>query len=271
MMALSALIIFISQGLFIGCAFRNGENRVVLPAHAHNDYFHERPLLDALECGFRSIEADVYSVGDSLFVAHDAPQVKPGRTLRKLYLDPLKKVIRQNNGSVYGDGSTLILFVDIKDDGLRTYKLLHAILTDYHDLLTQYEHDSVRQGAITVIVSGNRPKEYMQKQELRYAGYDGRTGDLDSGLPSSFMPVISDNWNNLFSWKGEGEMPVDEKERLKMIVDKTHENGSILRFWATPDKPGAEREAVWEVLSNAGVDLIGSDDLKGLQSWLLEQ
>lgn len=29
-------------------------------AHAHNDYEHARPLIDALERGFGSVEADVY-------------------------------------------------------------------------------------------------------------------------------------------------------------------------------------------------------------------
>ena len=38
-------------------------------AHAHNDYMHERPLFDALDNGFRSIEADVFAIGDSLHVA----------------------------------------------------------------------------------------------------------------------------------------------------------------------------------------------------------
>ena len=29
-------------------------------AHAHNDYYHKRPLLDALDQGFCSVEADVF-------------------------------------------------------------------------------------------------------------------------------------------------------------------------------------------------------------------
>ncbi|HEY3789313.1 MAG TPA: hypothetical protein VGL71_10685, partial [Urbifossiella sp.] len=29
-------------------------------AHAHNDYEHKRPLLDALEQGFCSVEADIW-------------------------------------------------------------------------------------------------------------------------------------------------------------------------------------------------------------------
>jgi hypothetical protein len=32
-------------------------------AHAHNDYHHPRPLLDALDAGFCSVEADVFVVG----------------------------------------------------------------------------------------------------------------------------------------------------------------------------------------------------------------
>ncbi|MEU9588105.1 hypothetical protein AB0D70_32420, partial [Streptomyces werraensis] len=31
-------------------------------AHAHNDYEHDRPLLDALDHGFTSVEADIYLV-----------------------------------------------------------------------------------------------------------------------------------------------------------------------------------------------------------------
>ena len=59
------------------------------PAHAHNDYLHERPLYEALENSFRSIEADVFSRGDSLYVAHNRSDIRPGKTLRALYLDPL--------------------------------------------------------------------------------------------------------------------------------------------------------------------------------------
>jgi len=45
----------------------------------------------------------------------------------------------------------------------------------------------------------------------------------------------------------------------------------LLRFWATPDKPGLERDAVWNELINAQVDLIGSDDLTGLQDKFLKE
>lgn len=250
------------------CNAQDKQKPLTIPAHAHNDYNHKRPLLDALDSKFISIEADVYSIGDSLFVAHDFNKIKPGRTLRSLYLNPLKNIIAKNKGSVYGDSEEIILLVDIKDDGLRTYKLLHKILEEYKELLTSYHSGTKTSGAVTVIVSGNRPKEYMQNQELRYAGYDGRIPDLDSGTASSLMPLVSDNWNKHFSWKGKGEMPAAEKDKLVLFAQKAHENGYLLRFWATPDRPGPERTAVWKELQNANVDLIGTDDLKGLESML---
>ena len=37
-------------------------------AHAHNDYYHKRPLLDALSHGFCSVEADVFLKNGRLLV-----------------------------------------------------------------------------------------------------------------------------------------------------------------------------------------------------------
>jgi hypothetical protein len=253
------------------CDAQDNKTNQSIPAHAHNDYNHRRPLLDALDCKFKSIEADVFSVGDSLFVAHDFDKIKPGRTLRELYLNPLKDIVAKNNGSVYGDSEELILLVDIKNDGLTTYKLLHQILEGYKEILTSYHSGTKKPGAVTVIVSGNRPKEYMLKQENRYAGYDGRIPDLESGMDASFMPLVSDNWNKYFKWKGKGEMPVAEKDKLHQFAKMARQNGYLLRFWANPDRPGPERIAVWNELKNAHVNLIGTDDLKGLQSMFLKQ
>ena len=54
-------------------------------AHAHNDYEHDRPLLDALDHGFTSIEADVFLVEGQLLVAHNfadaKTKIEPARTL----------------------------------------------------------------------------------------------------------------------------------------------------------------------------------------------
>src|SRR5689334_899956 len=72
--------------------------------HAHNDYEHPHPLFDALDHGFCSVEADIYLVERQLLVAHNRSEVKPGRTLQTLYLDPLRERVRRNGRHVYPNG-----------------------------------------------------------------------------------------------------------------------------------------------------------------------
>src|SRR5437868_5553114 len=69
--------------------------------HAHNDYEHNRPLFDALDCGFCSVEADIWLVKGELLVGHTPLALKKDRTLEKLYLDPLRTRAKANGGKVY--------------------------------------------------------------------------------------------------------------------------------------------------------------------------
>lgn len=240
-------------------------------AHAHNDYEHERPLLDALDHGFTSVEADIYLVGDQLLVGHDPQDLRPDRTLQSLYLDPLAERVRANHGHVYpGSGQQLQLLIDIKNTGTASYTVLDRVLRDYRSMLTRYTDGHVKRGAVTAVISGDRPRELMESQSVRYAFYDGRLSDLGGDAPVSFIPLISDNWTRVFTWQGEGEMPTAEREKLRQIMRTAHRNGQRVRFWATPDTPGPQREAIWRELLAADVDHINTDDLAGLERFLRE-
>ncbi|GHH73146.1 phosphatidylinositol-specific phospholipase C/glycerophosphodiester phosphodiesterase family protein [Promicromonospora soli] len=238
-------------------------------AHAHNDYEHERPLYDALAHGFTSVEADVWLVNGELLVAHDLADVDPSRTLESLYLDPLHDLVGSGGRSVYpGWDGSLQLLIDIKSAGEPTYAAVHEALADHRAILERSVHGRVRPGPVTAVISGNRPLETMRSQAVRYAFYDGRSGDLGSGLPAGLMPLVSDNWTKLFTWQGVGAMPDAERERLHQLVDQAHAAGYRVRFWATPDQAGAARDAVWAELADAGVDHINTDDLAGLDEFL---
>ncbi|MFO0999285.1 MAG: phosphatidylinositol-specific phospholipase C/glycerophosphodiester phosphodiesterase family protein [Planctomycetaceae bacterium] len=229
-------------------------------AHAHNDYQHDRPLLDAIDHGFASIEADVFPVEGQLLVAHTFLELSKDKTLEGLYLKPLREIAARNVGSVYGDGKPIILLVDIKTKGVETYGLLDSLLKSYDDIVSSYIDGEFREKAVTVIVSGDRPRAEIEKSNPRYAAIDGRLSDLEAGAPASLVPLISDNWGNHFKYRGNGEMPTDEREKLASIVNKCHKQGRRLRFWATP-----ESTMLWAELKNAGVDLIGTDDLEALR------
>lgn len=239
-------------------------------AHAHNDYEHDRPLLDALDHGFTSVEADVWLEDGELRVAHDQVATVPGVTLESLYLRPLAERVRQQRGSVYAgwDGS-LQLLIDIKSDGPSTYAAIDEALREYPQIMTRFSGDRIKERAVTAVISGNRPLADMQAQRTRFAGYDGRLSDLGGGLPASVMPLVSDNWTKHFTWLGVGPMPAAERAKLRSVVTEAHAAGYRVRFWATPDLPGPQRDALWRELVAAGVDHINTDDLPGLQSFLL--
>jgi hypothetical protein len=238
--------------------------------HAHNDYEHQRPLLDALDHGFTSVEADVWLVGGELLVAHDLAQVQPDRTLESLYLEPLARRITANDGAVYpGWRGTFQLLIDVKSEAETTYAEVDRVLRDHAGMMTTFlQNQRARRGPVTAVISGNRTLATMQQQDIRYAGYDGRLTDLGSGLSPAVMPLVSDNWTRHFTWQGDGRIPAEERRKLRRIVNEAHEAGYRVRFWATPDQPGPAREALWGELLDAGVDHINTDDLGGLQAFL---
>ena len=238
----------------------------LLRAHAHNDYEHQRPLLDALDHGFCGVEADIWLVEGKLLVAHDRAKTKPERTLESLYLEPLRQRIKVNGGRVYPNGPAFMLLIDIKSDAETTYAALREALRRYAVMLTEFRASETKTNAITVVISGNRPRETMKNEANRYAAYDGRLADLDSSEAAHFIPLISDNWRQHFNWLGTDPLPESEREKLRGIVSRGHAAGRKVRFWATPDKP-----EVWKELFDAGVDLINTNDLGGLQRFLLDQ
>lgn len=235
-------------------------------AHAHNDYLHPRPLLDALAKGFCSVEADIYLIDEQLLVAHDRDKARPDRTLQVLYLDPLKARITENAGRVYRDGPEFTLLIDIKSDAGLTYHVLQAVLARYSDMLSSVNDRHAQVGAVNVVISGNRPQATIAAQPMRFCGIDGRLSDLASDEPAHLMPMLSDNWALHFQWRGEGAMPDVEAKRLAEIVRQAHAKGRVVRFWATPESP-----ALWQTLADADVDLISTDHLDQLAKFFSSQ
>jgi hypothetical protein len=235
-------------------------------AHAHNDYEHKRPLLDALDNGFCSIEADVYLDGEALLVGHDRRDLRPERTLEKLYLAPLRQRARANGGRVYPGGPTVYLLIDVKTEARPTYAALDRLLSNYRDILSVTRDGKFEAKAVTAVISGNRAREAITAQQVRYAAIDGRPEDLDSDAPAHLVPWVSARWGAVFRWQGDGPMPDEERARLREFVRKAHRHGRLVRFWATP-----ERQAVWAKLLAADVDLINTDRLAELRRFLLDQ
>jgi len=261
-------LLFVLAALDMGLAAEpsRADVKPLKQAHAHNDYLHARPLLDALGHGFTSVEADVFLVDGKLLVAHTAKELSPLRTLEALYLDALRERIKANGGSVYPGGGPFHLLIDLKSAGEPTYKALAKVLAGYADMITTVRDGKVERKAVDISISGNRPIGLLSAETLRFAGVDGRWSDLDAEVPAHLMPLVSDNWTLLFKWRGKGPISDAERKKLNDAVAKAHAAGRRIRLWATPDNEG-----MWRELQAAGVDMINTDDLAGLEKFLRGQ
>lgn len=240
-------------------------------AHAHNDYEHTRPLRDALDNGFTSVEADVWLVDGKLLVGHELADLKPRRTLARLYLDPLVKRVKSRDGRVYRKlRAPFQLLIEEKSESHATYLAIDAELRKYRKILTRFRNGTIDRRAVTAVITGGADRATIESQSTRFAGYDGGLADLDSGVSPAEMPLVSADWMSVFTWYGYGPMPAEQRTELRDLADRAHLGGYRLRFWNTPDLAGSSRRAVWKELLAADVDLINSDDLVGLRRFLLK-
>lgn len=249
------------------CQSRVHQSTTALPrAHAHNDYYHDRPLLDALDHGFCSVEADVFLVDGKLLVGHYPWELKPERTLQALYLDPLLQRTKTNRGWVFQAEQTITLLVDIKAEGEATYLALRNLLKPYREMLSQVQEGTYHRRAVEIVLSGDRPLQMVADQAERYVFLDGRLKEMSGTSDPKLVPLISENWSNHFSWRGQRPILPDEQEKLRRLIRQVHGQGCRLRFWATPEVPD-----FWRVLAEEGVDLIGTDHLGKLQKFWRER
>jgi glycerophosphoryl diester phosphodiesterase len=221
------------------------------------------PLLAALELGLGSVEADVFLVDGELRVGHDRAQLRPGRTLASLYLAPLLARWRER-GRLLATGDPFVLLVDIKADPAAVWPVLRAELERHQAMLTHFESGAIRPGAVTVILSGARPRAQLAAETRRWCALDGRLADLDAEppVPRELMPWISDAWSRVSDWTGADTLLEHECRRIRELAARAHAQGRELRFWGAPDR----REA-WQALRELGVDRIGTDRPKAAAEW----
>lgn len=222
--------------------------------HGHNDYLQPVPLRRAIELGLGSVEADVFLVDGELRVGHESWQLRAGRTLRALYLEPLRELVDVQPQAFAGQGTPFVLLVDIKRDGEAVYAALRAELESFRPMLTQFVAGTVRRGPVTVILSGDRPRDMVAADRERLCALDGRLGDLDGDAPPDLVPWISDHWSKVSDWSGSDELLPEERARIAGLVSQAHSQGRELRFWGAPDRAEA-----WLALRALGVDRIGTD------------
>jgi len=240
--------------------------KTILPnAYAHNDFWHKRPLMDALQNGFRHIEVDIFLRGDQLIVAHAFTFLKKKRTLEELYLIPLLNYIKENE--IAGNGLNnypITLMIDFKTDANKTYLALAPILEKYKSILSGYENGRLTMRNATIVITGNKPYHLIRAKDNNFAFIDENLKHTGKDSTSNIYPIASCKYSRLVKWKGKGALPETQRKRLEYFVTEAHKNGRKVRLWASP-----ENKAVWHELLKCHVDLINTDRLIQLRNFLI--
>ena len=209
------------------------------------------------------MEADIFATNSLILVGHSARDLRPERNLTDLYLEPLAKHVRSNGGRVHRGGPEFLLLIDIKTEAEPTYQKLKPVLAPYRGMLTSFHGEQIHTNAIRIVLSGERPIATVSNEVDRLVAIDGRTSDLNSSASLSLIPLVSDNWTTLFSWRGTGPFPTSDKTRLQSLVANAHRQHRQLRLWAAPDLPES-----WRIQRELGVDFINTDKLATLAGQL---
>ena len=227
--------------------------------HSHNDYAQKRPFWGAYETGADSIEADVFWVDGDLLVAHSRKELKKENTLRRLYLEPLREVVRKNGGCAYANGKPLQLVIDLKDGK----PALDA-------LLTMIEQEGFREcfdigrnpSAVRLSVGGDisKIKDFLAYPDFVFFSVPS-SRKLDGGQYKR-VSWISDHARIYTTWRS-GAMTETDKDKIRDAARHAHAKGVPYRLWGFPDNKEA-----WELAQELGLDYLNTDHPAAAASFL---
>lgn len=236
--------------------------------HSHNDYWRKNPLIDALQLGFKSVEADIFLTNGELLVGHDAKELQPSKNIEAMYLKPLRQHINKRT-RLYAKPGSLWLYVDFKTEGHTTYAALKEILKQYQDILVTPH--SGQKGHVQVILTGNYPRETVMADPERMVYLDGSLDDLRNPQTAAIIPAVSANWRTYLKWTGAGPIPKAEANALRQWHAQAKQNNQKIRFWNMPETNQTQIEAIWQELLRYDTILIGTDHLDWLKQALTKK
>ena len=224
--------------------------------HAHNDYDHNIPFTQAYALQLGSIEADVFWVNDTLFVAHQLKELKRNVLFESSYLQKLEEGVKAHNGRAYAEkNSVLQLLVDIKTDSIQTLDAVIKSIRKFPAL--------VRNLSIRFVITGNQtPAEAFSKYPS-FILFDGKLNDASHLKQLKRIGLFSANFANYSKWKGTGDIPLNDLVLIKKDIALAHSLHKQIRFWGVPDN-----QHTWEIMMQLGVDFINTDHIAEVARFL---
>ena len=270
--------------------------------HSHNDYWRPYPLFSALAAGCSSVEADVWSRADDPFVGHVRKALSDSKTLRTLYVDPLRSILDSIN-SVGGnttfnssdgrpaDGvfrtdptQTLILLIDVKTNATETWPQVVQALQPLRErgYLSSMSDGKISLGPVTIVGSGN----IGSSPEVLGSGCAALTTFVDTFLDAPLEKLTdAKNFATLSCGESFLGLPLakyyvasapfrrtvglvnagfrsSQMETIRSSIQAAAAKNLTSRYWQLPAWPVSLRDKVWSVLTSEGIGLLNADDIE---------
>jgi glycerophosphoryl diester phosphodiesterase len=237
--------------LILCCRFSFSQTLI----HAHNDYEKPSPLFTALENKVFNVEADVYLENGVLLVAHEKKDLKPERTLKALYIDPIVKLFATHKGTISADKSYKVnLVVDIKEKGDQVIQELVKLLEPYRKYFDRKQNPN----AVQLVLSGDRTPVQKWTSYPSFIAFDGRPYEVYDKKTLQRVAFISDSYGKYINRQDLSNM-----DSVTNTVARVHALKKPIRFWGAPDN-----EEMWNKLIKLHVDIINTDKVADCRKFL---
>ena len=231
----------------------------VIAIHSHNDYSQKTPFYGAYNAHVASIEADVFLADGEIYVSHNRKDIKAERTLKAMYLNPIREKFNQNGGKVYPDGAPLTLLVDLKDNASTLDAILKLIVQEYMPCF-DYPYNS---GAVRLVITGDKVPPSAFDKYPAFVYFDGIVGQTYTEEQKARIGMVSQSLGTYSSWKATSPLNESDSLKLSTLVSDAHQEGLKIRIWGYPDN-----ERAWQTAINLGLDFINTDKPARVRSWL---
>ncbi|MGJ1269765.1 alkaline phosphatase [Sphingobacterium spiritivorum] len=231
-----------------------------IKGHSHNDYAQDIPYYKAYYAGMESIEADVFLRDGVLYVAHDKSEIKKDKTLESVYLSPIAKVMKENDGHVFKNRrKKLQLMIDIKEDHVAVLDALIRLLSSRPELADRSKNPD----AVKIVISGDRPAPSDFKKYPQWISFDGLVGQPYTADQWKRIAMLSADLKAYTNWNGKGTPVPADKEKIKAAVAVAKQQHIPFRFWGNHDSPNT-----WQELHKLGVYWINTDQPEALARFI---
>jgi len=240
------------------------------------------------------VEADLYLRHDGngkevILVGHSSKSLTPQRTLKSLYLDPLLRILdNENRRGTYEEihnqtrpvgvfdrdvNATVILLLDFKSGSKDLFPLILSALDPLRSkgYLTTWTSNSnmITPGPLTIVASGNaRYEEVTSNTSYRDIFLDAPLSSISDpkyNTTNSYYASISLKQAVGYLWGGK--FSSSQLQIIKKQIKAARDKGLKPRYWETISWPIPWRNGVWRTLMNEDTGILNVDDLESAARW----